>query len=348
MKRWGKVHDWIAEQPRQIIGLRVLQVSFGVALLLRVFTEGPYSPYLWGPHGLGSIGSTAPISSSGLSVLRPSNVIARVVPLVFRTNVGAFGAVSVLALGALGLITGTHVFLATGAAYLGLLLLEVRLPELADGGDNIMRICLIYMLFTLPTSRSHERRTVRVWFHNVAVLAIACQVCILYMTSGFQKAFGERWHTGVALYYITRSMWFSHPGLAPLFENPILTAASTYGPMLHQLWFPVAILSPLRLPWIAIGILFHVGIAGLMGLVTFSIAMIGLELFFVTDHEYRRLRTTVNRALGSLRAIALRSPPENASRNHGLALRSGRFLGPLLSRLDDLRPRARPADGESE
>jgi hypothetical protein len=150
---------------------------------------------------------------------------------------------------------------------------------------------------------------VRVWLHNVAIVAIAFQVCVLYTTSGFQKAFGERWHTGVAIYYVTRSMWFSQPSLAPLFTNPVVATAATYGPVFHQLWFPVAILSPLRLAWIVLGILFHVGIASLMGLVTFSIVMIGLELFFVTDREYRWLSARLARGYAASRALLMARIP---------------------------------------
>ena len=68
--------------------------------------------------------------------------------------------------------------------------------------------------------------------------------------------------------------------------------------MLYQVFFPFAIISRLKLPWLAVGVVFHLSIAFFMGLITFSLAMIGLELFLVTDDEY-------NRASARLRKVAV-------------------------------------------
>ena len=51
----------------------------------------------------------------------------------------------------------------------------------------------------------------------------------------------------------------------------------------------MAILSPLKLWWLGFGILLHLSIGLLMGLTTFSIVMLGLLLFFISDAEYARL-----------------------------------------------------------
>lgn len=50
--------------------------------------------------------------------------------------------------------------------------------------------------------------------------------------------------------------------------------------MIFLVWFPIAMVSKMKLLWIFIGITFHIGISGFMGLVTFGVTMIGLELFF--------------------------------------------------------------------
>ena len=56
--------------------------------------------------------------------------------------------------------------------------------------------------------------------------------------------------------------------------------------MFFMILFPIAILSRLRLIWVAIGISIHIGIAFMMGLITFSMIMIGLELALISDKEY--------------------------------------------------------------
>jgi hypothetical protein len=46
--------EWMAVEPHQRIGVRILQVAIGLMLLFRVLTECPFYLYLWGPHGIGT------------------------------------------------------------------------------------------------------------------------------------------------------------------------------------------------------------------------------------------------------------------------------------------------------
>jgi hypothetical protein len=64
--------------------------------------------------------------------------------------------------------------------------------------------------------------------------------------------------------------------------------------------FPVAIISRIKLPWILFGILLHVGIAVLMGMVSFSTVMIGLVLFLISDQEYVQIWKRGHFILGKL------------------------------------------------
>ena len=91
------------------------------------------------------------------------------------------------------------------------------------------------------------------------------------------------------MYYISQVQWYTLPGAHELFTNPWIVTLATYSSMFYQLLFPMALISRIRLPWILFGLLFHVGIAVLMGLVTFSTVMIGLELFLISDQEYAKI-----------------------------------------------------------
>jgi low affinity Fe/Cu permease len=209
-----------------------------------------------------------------------------------------------LAFSATLLVVGRWTRLATLFALITFVSIEQRLPQLPDGGDNITRIVLIYMLFLLPPRANVKTGSLRVWFHNLAVLAIATQLVILYTTSGFMKAFGDKWHHGVAMYYVSQVEWFSLPALRQMFMRPLIVTLSTYIPMFYQLLFGVAILSPLKLPWLLLGIFFHLGVANYMGLVSFSTAMIGLECFLISDAEYRRTAKLASRLCEQIRCFA--------------------------------------------
>ena len=279
--------NWLVDEPRQTRGVRVLQIAIGAMLLFRLFTEGPYAAYLWGPRGLGS-GSMIPLFG---------NLFGGLLDHLFTTQAGTDAVLLLLGIGALGLILGYRTRVATAIALFAFLLLEQRLLDLPDGGDNIARLVLCYMLFLIPSGAKRLRGSLSVWFHNIAVLAIMLQVAVLYGTAGLAKAFGDLWHHGTAMYYISQVQWFSLPAMRQMFKNPWITTASSYMAVLYQVWFPIAIISPLRRFWIAIGIFFHLGIAIFMGLVTFSTVMIGLDLIFISDGEYARMEQTIRRAL---------------------------------------------------
>lgn len=309
-----KSYRWLTVEPHQRRGVRVLQVAMGLMLLFRVYTETPFYSFLWGPRGVGS-GSTAPILGRRIGGLLDG---------AFATEMGALIVLVVLALGAFGLVLGIFPRLATALALVTFFMIEQRLPELPDGGDNIARIVLMYMLLLLPPKSKPAPGTLSVWFHNLGVLAIGIQVAILYTISGLMKSYGYTWHHGIAMYYISNVEWFSLPALREIFANPFVVTIATYVPMLYQLLFPMAILSRVKLPWLFLGIVFHLGVACTMGLVTFSTVMIGLELFLVTDLEYTAIRghceslaAHLRIVPGRLRSLARRTEHTAASRLFG-------------------------------
>jgi hypothetical protein len=279
MKIFCRAWGWLARDPHQLIGVRILQVSIGAALLFEVFTDFPFAGYLWGPNGTGW-GSTK-------DALGP--ILGDLFDRVFTADAAILGVLFILALGALGLLFGYWTRVATLLALVSFSLLTTRFPEFYDGGDNITQLMLIYMLFLLPHRAKFSSGELRVWLHNIALLAIILQLIVVYSTSGLLKSTGDMWRGGVAMYYLSQVQLYSLPVAYKLFSIPLIVNVATYVPLIYQLVFPVAIISHFKLPWIALGILFHLGIAVLMGLVSFSTVMIGLELFLISDQEYARI-----------------------------------------------------------
>jgi hypothetical protein len=215
---------------------------------------------------------------------------------IFASEVGTLAVLGVLAVGALGLLAGYRTDVATALALGAVLLLEQRQPYLADGGDLITRLVLIYLLFVLPVGAKPAHGSVAVWLHNVAVLAIGLQVAVMYAESGLIKAYGEKWQHGTAMYYVSQLEWMFLRPAREWFKDPLLTTMGTYVSLLYEILFPVAIVSPIKLGWLGFGLLLHLAIGILMGLTTFSIVMIGLLLFFISDAEYARLWAWAQRA----------------------------------------------------
>lgn len=300
---------WIADEPHQRYGIRILQIGIGLMLLFRAFTEGPFAGYLWGPRGLGS-GSTQYFFGA---------LFGKLLDRLFESEIGTLAIVAILGFAALGLVLGYRTRISAGVALFTLLLLEGRLQELPDGGDNIARIVLCYILFAIPASAQRERGSTAVWVHNIAVLAIAFQVAILYSVAGLSKDYGDMWYHGSAMYYISQVQWFSLPAMRGIFKSPLITTVTTYTTILYEVWFPVAVISHLRRLWVAIGVLFHIGIAVFMGLTTFAIVMIALDLVFISDQEYvatgelfQRLSARVRHRLSGALRHCLHTAPQSA------------------------------------
>lgn len=71
---------------------------------------------------------------------------------------------------------------------------------------------------------------------------------------------------------------------------------ATYFAVLFQLLFPLLVaIRETRLAALFLAVLFHMGIAILMGLTSFSIYMIATEAVLLSDSHYRRLGTRIDR-----------------------------------------------------
>jgi hypothetical protein len=278
---------WFHGPARHRQGLRVLQVCIALVMLFRTFTEAPFAAYLWGPHGIGT--------GQEVGLLRP------LAEQVFASEWGVGLLLLVRVVGALLLLLGRHTWVGAALSLVCAVLLENRLPSITDGGDNVIRLVLAYMLVMPSADRPAPAGSLRAFMHNCGVLLIAGQTLIVYFTAGIMKAHGSQWHDGTALYMVSQVEWFSLEGMRDAFKNPFVTVGASYLTVAWQVMFPVAVFSRFKLWFLALGLLFHVGIAVFMGLVTFSTAMVGLEACLVTDEEYDALRERVSAVMARVR-----------------------------------------------
>jgi antimicrobial peptide system SdpB family protein len=173
-------------------------------------------------------------------------------------------------------------------------------PFMIDGGDNLSMV----VMPLLAASRCCERLSIRTswapllrvralgasWWatlvSNAAALAIALQICLVYLMSGLYKAQGDMWVDGTALYYVMRTPEYFHPALSPLvLDHDHVIVLGTYGAMLALIAFPFLVISRSVRPWaVAVMVLFHLSIAVFMGLTSFALVMIACDTIFVSSH----------------------------------------------------------------
>ncbi|MFE7561116.1 HTTM domain-containing protein [Kitasatospora sp. NPDC057500] len=120
--------------------------------------------------------------------------------------------------------------------------------------------------------------------HNCAMLVIAVEVVLIYATAGWYKVQGSRWQDGTALYYPLHLDYFTPwPALSGLVGGAMLPVfLITYGTVLLQVAFPFTLVNR-RLKNVLLVVMMaeHAGIAVLLGLPVFSLAMIAADAVFL-------------------------------------------------------------------
>lgn len=143
--------------------------------------------------------------------------------------------------------------------------------------------------------------------HNGALLVIIAQLCVLYASAGWYKIQGSRWQDGTAAYYPLHVDAFAPwPALSDAMTGyglPILLM--TYGTVIVQVVFPFSLLNRrVKNVLLALLIAEHAGIAVLLGLPFFSLAVIAADLVFLPTGFLRGVERRVGDVLRRRRASA--------------------------------------------
>nr|WP_175407183.1 HTTM domain-containing protein [Streptomyces sp. TRM64462] len=120
--------------------------------------------------------------------------------------------------------------------------------------------------------------------HNATLAVIMAEVCLIYATAGWYKIQGSRWQDGTALYYPLKLDYFTPwPALSDLLaQGGLVVMLLTYGTVVVQVAFPFTLFNRrVKNVLLAVMMLEHAGIAVLLGLPFFSLAMIAADAVFL-------------------------------------------------------------------
>ncbi|WSA47612.1 HTTM domain-containing protein [Streptomyces sp. NBC_01803] len=148
--------------------------------------------------------------------------------------------------------------------------------------------------------------------HNAALFVIMAEVCVIYSTAGWYKIQGSRWQDGTAVYYPVRLDYFNvWPELTDILVNsgPIVMIL-TYATVFMQVMFPFTLLNrKAKNCLLVLMIGEHIGIAVLLGLPFFSMAMIAMDSVFLPTAFLLWLGSRARRAAEPVRRRLRRTPP---------------------------------------
>lgn len=334
-----RIEGWMVDAKRATYGLSFSRATVGVAVLGILLTNFSTRDVVWGPGS-----AWAQMSRDGSSFGTLSQLWATSSPALFTVQYLCLIGVAIC------VIVGWRTRLTAAALVIGMTALVERNPLVGDQGDNIARIGLIFLI--VASSSEHwsvdarrRRRALdggestslprRLWaglavlpqpvgalVHNLALVALALQVFVLYLASALFKANGDLWQQGTALYYpLSLHEYAVFPWLnSLLISNGLILTAATYFAVFVQLFFAPLLLHPLtrRIAVLAV-VAMHLGIAVLMGLPWFSLSMIAFDGIFVTAVTYRaiesRVQATIVRGATAANRRGVRSLAPGRSRS---------------------------------
>ncbi|MFG3495798.1 HTTM domain-containing protein [Streptomyces sp. NPDC047928] len=321
-------------QPVSLYAAAVLRIGYGLLYLVFLLREFPHRDEIWGPGSPWTPALARQLfdQTGWASILTLSDsrayfevcyavavVTSALFMLGWRTR-----AVSVL-------------FALVVASF------HARAILMTDGGDNLILLMAVYLVFTAcgrrwsldarraglgsaagrETHRSPQaagefrrhlsdaRLTVVTVLHNCGMFVIAAQVCFLYGSAGLYKVQGGTWGNGTALHYALNLHLFQPwPALSRMVDShEVLIAAACYLTVLLQVAFPFVLFGRLKYPVLCMLLIMHVGIAVLMGLPLFSAAMLVADAVFLPDRFYRSLGPLWRRAVQHTGVGASGAPP---------------------------------------
>jgi hypothetical protein len=283
----GRFTALVTEQRTHPHSIRLLRKAIYLWFLVNTLILLPSAPQFWGQDSF--IPNIDPevvyanpliniLSLEGMDRYYPVFLILQIILLVLGILCVYPRAISIL-------------------IYLVSINLDNRAFVILDGGNNLMHLMLIYLIFMNPSPPAQAASSIGFWksldngFSNAAFLMARLQVVIVYMVSGLGKVAGELWQNGTALYYTLNVDEYTHPIARDIVtQYPVLTVTGTYVTLLYQVAFPWLVWNRKIRPYLlSLGTLIHLQISFVMGLFMFGFAIAVAYLSFTTDHVAEKI-----------------------------------------------------------
>lgn len=191
-----------------------------------------------------------------------------------------------------------------------------HLTNVADGGDQIASNVTFLLIFItlLDTRKNHwipsaKSNLYKNFFAALIFTLISIQVAVIYLHSAIHKLYHvDEWIDGTAIYY-----WFNNTifGLNsftkeiiyPILDFPLAIYLLNWGVIVFEILLFCALLSSrkVKLRFFYIGIIFHLSIALLLGLVSFFMSMSACLMLYLYPKDinlsffFHNKNTAINR-----------------------------------------------------
>lgn len=299
----SRFFDWLTTSEHNLKSFSILRIIYGIALLTLLVPSIPERSLLWGEA---SFWVDPEASRRGYWTF--DTLMTKDSAILF--DLAYFGLIAL----AVVFILGWRTRIITPIMLLLLVSLHSNNPYMLNGGDTLMRITLLFLLFanlsehySLDARRRRKTEAPRKRIvpqhvssaaHNTALILCCFQIIVVYTASGVWKIIGDDWLNGTAVFYALRiDNFMLYPALNELlWQSNLVIYVVTFLALWVQTLFGLLILwRPSRILALVSLIFMHLGIALLLGLWPFSLVMIALDMLFIRDSSWEAISSVLTR-----------------------------------------------------
>lgn len=157
------------------------------------------------------------------------------------------------------------------------------------GADSIGGLFLFYLSFTNACefyTLKNKRKTIVDDLSAMVFRLIQVQICVIYAYTGFEKLKGSTWWDGTALWTVFANPQFSEFDLKFMSHVPWFFPLGTFLTVIFEVYFVALVWHPSSRKYgLLAGVVFHLGIGFLLGLMPFSLVMISTYILFLKKEE---------------------------------------------------------------
>jgi len=280
-----RLQKFVAEDPADggvrsheaAVGLSLLRMGVASTLLVQLLLIAPAAGQLSSPFGIVQGSITDLIVTPGLPRVEWFMAAGASLKIssatILRALLVGYGVALYF------LLIGVRTRLAALIAWLLFLSLKTTGFAAAYGAHEFGNILLFYCIVLPVGCLSVFGRATPSVNGLVGRLILRCHLCLVYFTSGWQKAQGEQWWNGEAIWRAVMRPEVSPPDWDWIAAYPSLLIAGSVGTLIIEMGYPLAVASRrTRFMWLSATILLHVGIAIALKLWVFSALMITFNL----------------------------------------------------------------------
>jgi len=213
---------------------------------------------------------------------------------------------------------GLYTRASAGLVYLSLLAFQNRNPHIISSADQLMRLCVLWVVFSesgAAMSLDRLRRIARGRESGppaprspLGQRLVQCQLAVVYFSTVFWKLFksSEAWLDGTALYYAVRLERLQRFSLPSFLDQMWFYQLMSVGTLVIEsalwsfIWLP-----RYRYPVLLSGVALHLGIEYLMNIPLFSTAILTMYVTFISPAHLTRLMKAVRRLIARVAGAAV-------------------------------------------